>query len=103
MAYLRHDSGGPSTLKNEQVLGDDSPLEFDGDGYAGPVDDDDATIIEAMHSHVSVVWEPADSDATPGVDPSETGSQDGDSGTCEEIVESTGEVCGRDLPCPYHS
>lgn len=24
------------------------------------------------------------------------------SGTCE-VVKSDGEVCGRDLPCPYHS
>lgn len=23
--------------------------------------------------------------------------------TCDEIVESTGDVCGRDLPCRYHS
>lgn len=22
--------------------------------------------------------------------------------TCEATVERTGEVCGRDLPCPYH-
>ena len=23
--------------------------------------------------------------------------------TCDEVVERTGDVCGRDLPCPYHS
>lgn len=28
---------------------------------------------------------------------------DEDAATCTEIVERTGEVCGRDLPCPYHS
>ena len=27
---------------------------------------------------------------------------DGESGTCD-VVKSDGEVCGRDLPCPYHS
>lgn len=32
----------------------------------------------------------ADDDAEPDAD------------TCEHTVESTGEVCGRDLPCQYH-
>jgi len=27
---------------------------------------------------------------------------DGDSGTCTEVMDN-GEVCGRDLPCRYHS
>ena len=29
-------------------------------------------------------------------------SVDGDSGTCDE-VKADGEVCDRELPCPYHS
>ena len=35
-----------------------------------------------------------------GADDSE--DDDGEPGTCEE-VKTDGEVCGRDLPCPYHS
>jgi hypothetical protein len=49
--WLRHDSHGPATLKNAQILGSDSPLEFDEDGYA-EVDDDDGRQLVAMHTHV---------------------------------------------------
>lgn len=108
MAYLRHDSGGPATLKNGQVLGDESPMEFDSDGYAGPVDDEDATLIAAMHTHVEAVDSRPESDATPGVEPEESGSQDGDyptndegeplctgkaDGQCSRTVDDPGGVC----------
>lgn len=53
MRYLRHKDGGDAVLKNGQVLGDDSPLEFD-DGVAGPVADDVARKLANMHRHVEV-------------------------------------------------
>jgi hypothetical protein len=53
MRYLRHKDGGDAVLKNSQVLGDDSPLEF-GDGVAGPVADDVARKLASMHRHVEV-------------------------------------------------
>lgn len=32
----------------------------------------------------------------------EYGDEDDEADTCEKIVERTGEVCGRERPCPYH-
>lgn len=84
MRYLCHDSGGSATLKNAQVLGDESPLSFDDEGRAGPLDDDLAAKVAAMDRHVTL------------------GEQDRQPAMCE-VVKSDGEVCGRDLPCPYHS
>jgi hypothetical protein len=84
MRYLEHDSGGAATLKNGQVLGDDSPLEFDADGRSEPVGGDVATTLATMHRHVTL-GERVDSTAT-----------------CEAI-KADGDVCGRELPCPYHS
>jgi len=52
MRYLRHDSGEKSVLQNTQVLGDDSPLEFDDEGRAGPVKDSLAEKVAAMHKYV---------------------------------------------------
>jgi hypothetical protein len=49
--FLRHASGESTELHNQQVLGDESPLEFDEDGYA-EVDDDVGTKLLAMHRHV---------------------------------------------------
>jgi hypothetical protein len=66
MAWLRHDSGGAATLKNQQVLGPDSPLKFDADGYA-EVADDVVDQLLAMHAHVEQVSAPADND-TDGAD-----------------------------------
>lgn len=57
MVRLAHDSGGAVDLKCRQVLGDDSPLAFDDDGYAWVDDDDVAERIAALHTHVTV--EPA--------------------------------------------
>lgn len=95
MAYLRHDSGGPATLKNRQALGDDSPLEFDDDGYAGPFDDETAIRVSAMNRHVDAVETRPDSG----------GSDSDDADTCQEVLTSgdrEGEICGRDRPCRFH-
>lgn len=64
MRYLNHDSGEATTLKNSQVLGDDSPLEFDADGRAGPLDDARAEKIAAMHRHVTLGERARQSDET---------------------------------------
>jgi hypothetical protein len=49
--FLKHDSDGAAELRNQQVLGDDSPLEFDEDGYA-EVDDAVGEKLLAMHRHI---------------------------------------------------
>jgi hypothetical protein len=54
MRYLTHDSGSEVTVKNAQVLGDESPLEFDDDGRAGPVADELAETVAAMDAHIAV-------------------------------------------------
>jgi len=54
MRYLLHDSGGAGELRNQQVLGDASPIEFDEDGRAGPVGDELAEKVAAMDAHVSL-------------------------------------------------
>jgi hypothetical protein len=54
MRYLRHDSGGEKTAKNTQVLGEESPLEFDDDGQAGPMADELAKTVAAMDAHIAV-------------------------------------------------
>lgn len=57
MRHLIHDSGEARELQNSQILGEDSPLEFDEDGRAGPLEDDVAEKLAAMHRHVEI--EPA--------------------------------------------
>lgn len=52
MRYLQHESGEATTLKNAQVLGGDSPLAFDEDGRAGPIEDVKAEKVSAMHKYV---------------------------------------------------
>jgi len=54
MAYIRHDSHDETTISNQQALGEDSPIETDGDGYAEVSDEDTATLLAAMDSHISV-------------------------------------------------
>jgi len=54
MRYLIHDSGEATTLKNGQILGDESPVEFDEDGRAGPLEDDIAEKLAAMDRHVEL-------------------------------------------------
>jgi hypothetical protein len=54
MRYIYHDSGEAGELHNGQVLGDDSPVEFDEEGRAGPLEDDVAGMLSAMHAHVEL-------------------------------------------------
>ena len=49
--WLKHESGEATELRNSQVLGDDSPLEFDEDGYA-EVDDERGRKLLTMHRHI---------------------------------------------------
>ncbi|MFC7202867.1 hypothetical protein ACFQJC_05020 [Haloferax namakaokahaiae] len=62
MRYLHHDSEESAMLRNQQVLGDDSPLEFDEEGVGGPVDDDTAQTLSAMHRHVTLGRRARDTD-----------------------------------------
>jgi hypothetical protein len=68
MAYIRHDSHDETTISNRQALGEDSPIETDGDGYAEVADDDTATLVAAMDSHISVET-PSDTGEDEGYDP----------------------------------
>jgi|GEM_PF-1468934 hypothetical protein len=52
MPYLKHESGGAGELRNSQILGDRSPLEFDEDGYAFVEDPAVADKLLAMHRHI---------------------------------------------------
>ncbi|GAB3669547.1 hypothetical protein [Halopiger thermotolerans] len=52
MPYLKHESGEAGELHNSQILGDDSPLEFDEDGYAYVEDPTVADKLLAMHRHI---------------------------------------------------
>jgi len=52
MPSLKHESGGAAEVHNQQVLGDDSPLEFDDDGYAEVDDPAAAEKLLAMHRHI---------------------------------------------------
>ncbi|WP_042662568.1 hypothetical protein [Haloferax sp. ATB1] len=69
MPYLKHSSGGPVELRNSQILGKDSPLEFDEDGYAFVDDPMVASKLLAMHRHIERGGdgpEDADTDAASG-------------------------------------
>ena len=54
MRYIEHESGVAGELKNAQILGDDSPAEFDEDGRAGPFDDRVAELLVGMHAHIEL-------------------------------------------------
>lgn len=91
MVRLEHDSGEAAVLKSAQILGPRSPLEFDSDGFAELDDEELASSVVGLHPHVELAVEPESS--------SEETSGDE---TCE-VVMSSGDVCGRELPCGYHS
>jgi len=61
MAWIRHDSGKAAVIKCQQVLGADSPLETDDEGYA-EVGDDAADQLVALHTHLDHSGPPTDSD-----------------------------------------
>jgi len=69
MRYLRHDSGEAVSVTNRQALGDESPLEFDEDGRAGPLSDDVAETVAAMDAHITLGKRvPRDRDSNAGTD-----------------------------------
>jgi hypothetical protein len=63
---------------------------------------DEIELSEYAYRLHDAYFEPVgDSDADVSGD---EGASDGDQAeTCDVVKESDGEVCGRDLPCPYHS
>lgn len=79
--WIKHDSGEATELRNQQVLGDDSPLEFDENGFA-EVDEERGRKLLAMHRHIERGGhgpveddgggdKPPDEDVEPPFDPSE--------------------------------
>lgn len=54
MRYIRSEADDPTAIKNAQVLGDQSPLEFDDQGRAGPLEDDLAERVVAMDAHLTL-------------------------------------------------
>lgn len=49
--WLKHESGEPTEVRNSQVLGDDSPLEFGENGFA-EIDDERGRKLLTMHRHI---------------------------------------------------
>lgn len=84
---VRHDLDDDPTVHDGQLL--DEPLPFK-DGTAVVDDEDTARNLARRHTHLAYdgkVYEDADEE---------------EAETCDEEKED-GEVCGRELPCPYHS
>jgi len=59
--WLQHNSGEAAELRNGQVLGDESPLEFNENGLA-EIDDERGAKLLAMHRHISRARSPSDGD-----------------------------------------
>lgn len=86
------------------------PRTFDRDGAGGFAVDIDGRHVSVEESGEFEADADADSRALRAIAAAHDTSvaemhdraQDGDSGTCD-VVKSDGEVCGRDLPCVYHS
>jgi hypothetical protein len=90
MVRLTHDSGRPATVKCEQALGDDSPLEFDEDGVAYVDDEDAADLDETLTAHVRV--EPAAPEPSDGEDEAEEADAEVESEPADESESSSEEV-----------
>jgi len=67
----------------------------DSDGWVTAPDDVARALADAWAAHYG-----ADADALLGADDADAGG--GPADTCD-AVKLDGEVCGRDLPCPYHT
>lgn len=76
------------------------PLHFE-DGFADVDDEAQAAQIVARHQHIHHPRNHPDADV--GSDEDDQGKDESaEPGTCDVIM-SSGEICGRDLPCGYHS
>lgn len=80
---------------------------YDVDGFTITIDDhDEAERLVEQNPHLSFADDqPPETDDEPARATATTDGVefDGDgSATCEVVVQSTGEVCGRDRPCRYH-
>lgn len=101
-------------------LGAESPLEFDEDGYALVEDDEAAEAFVRRRTGIEYgppdyfddtetddqdgeppEQEPDDADADEAAEAGDSETEDA-AETCS-AVKQDGEVCGRDLPCQYHS
>lgn len=91
MPYLKHTSGDATELRNQQVLGDESPLEFDENGYAYVEDPEVARKLLAMHRHIERGGHGPEDAAD-----SETASEDEDGG------EPLDEVAGESGTLPFN-
>lgn len=78
------------------LRGETVPVDRDGDGPATFTSDDVAAVRALAESYGVEVQTIA-----VGEDGDSAQSDGDDSGTCT-AVKSDGEVCGRELPCPYH-
>lgn len=58
MAWIRHESGEQTVIKNSQALGPESPLETDDDGYGEVEDDGAAELLATLDPQVETVSEP---------------------------------------------
>jgi len=88
MAYLKHDDDKAIELRNQQVLGDESPLEFNDDGFTEVGDQRTAEKLAAMHRHISLGGHGPETEVDEG------GEDDGkslDDMTKEELSDLAGE------------
>lgn len=63
MAWIRHDSGHQTTIKNEQALGSASPLQTDEDGYAEIDDEEAAEMLVILDGHIDFADPPTEDDS----------------------------------------
>ena len=80
--WLKHESGEATEVRNSQVLGDDSPLEFDENGFA-EIDDERGRKLLTMHRHIERGGHgPASAaDDADDADDADVDEVDGESGT----------------------
>lgn len=76
------------------------PLHFE-DGYAEVNDEGHAEQIVARHRHIHYPRTHPDADV--GTGESEQADDGSDEPETCDVVMSNGDVCGRSLPCGYHS
>lgn len=113
------DLGPEPRIYKRGILGSESPLAFtdghavveDADAaaelvrrtpvdYAGSHPDGDPGFFEADESGADGAQTDADADEG---DTSDEPHDAAEAAVCDATVQRTGEPCGRDLPCPYHS
>lgn len=90
---LKHEAGDATELNNSQVLGDDSPLQFDADGYA-EIGDRRGELLLSMHRHIGPGGRkrPADGDGDTDTDTDTETGADPETLTKSELYDMASEA-----------